>query len=112
MPYKDPEKRKEAAARSYQKNKERYKLKRQRSRDSMNKKVREIKEGSPCVDCKQYYPFWIMQFDHIDDNKIGSVSSLARSKSFNTVLAEIAKCELVCANCHATRTYNRLAPIG
>ncbi len=24
-----------------------------------------------------------------------------------TILEEIAKCELVCANCHAVRTFNR-----
>jgi hypothetical protein len=31
----------------------------------------------------------------------------ARRHSAATVEAEIAKCELVCANCHAVRTFNR-----
>lgn len=48
-----------------------------------------------------------MQFDHVDDNKIENVSNLARRGSREEVLAEIAKCELVCANCHADRTHYR-----
>ena len=48
-----------------------------------------------------------MQWDHKPGfEKLGDVSDFwGRSRS--EVLAEIAKCDLVCANCHAVRTFDR-----
>lgn len=69
--------------------------------------VRELKEASPCADCNTRYPYYVMQFDHLDsESKIDSVSRLA-TYSMKKVVEEIAKCELVCANCHAERTHSR-----
>jgi len=50
-----------------------------------------------------------MQFDHLPGyEKEGDVSVLiARAYSLKKVLAEVEKCELVCANCHAVRTHHR-----
>lgn len=68
--------------------------------------LREYKEGKPCTDCGIIYPFYVMQFDHLRD-KIESVSLMARLVGKDKLLEEINKCELVCANCHAIRTYTR-----
>lgn len=46
-----------------------------------------------------------MQFDHLGD-KLFTISN-AGATSVERLLAEIAKCEVVCANCHAERTYQR-----
>lgn len=54
-----------------------------------------------------------MQWDHRPGTvKCFELASVAkRYLTREQVLAEIAKCELVCANCHAVRTYNRrIAP--
>lgn len=68
--------------------------------------MQSLKIG-PCVDCGQCYHPEAMQFDHLGD-KVYCVSDLiARGWGRERMLAEIAKCELVCANCHAVRTYNR-----
>lgn len=75
--------------------------------DRKAQRIRDIKEASPCTDCKGYFPFYVMQFDHLE-GKTRNVSHM-RTYSLERVLAEISKCELVCANCHATRTYNRLS---
>jgi hypothetical protein len=49
-----------------------------------------------------------MEWDHVRGEKIRSVSEMCnRMCSKETILTEIAKCELVCANCHAVRTFNR-----
>lgn len=48
----------------------------------------------------------------LSDNKIANVSELLYTKSWDTVLKEIAKCELVCSNCHKERTYQRLRDSG
>jgi L-lysine 2,3-aminomutase len=50
----------------------------------------------------------VLQFDHIGDDKSATVSRLVTSAySWTRILLEIAKCEVVCANCHARRTARR-----
>jgi hypothetical protein len=109
MPYSDPEKQKAAQARYYQENKAVY-AKQQRDRRSVVRKyIVELKTASVCVDCLIDYPHYILQFDHITGDKIGDVSKLARTGNLQLVKDEIAKCEIVCANCHWHRTFMRSA---
>lgn len=67
-----------------------------------------LKKG-PCSDCKLTYHHAAMQWDHLPCfEKHAAVSRLVQlGVSKNKILKEIAKCELVCANCHAVRTFNR-----
>jgi len=68
--------------------------------------VRQYKESNACMDCKVFYKHYIMDFDHRDrSTKISNVAELANSGSIKKVWDEIAKCDLVCANCHRERTY-------
>lgn len=70
--------------------------------------VTKLKEASPCTDCKQYFPAVCMDFDHLDGNeKVASISQLRKWRSMEELNAEIAKCELVCSNCHRLRTQAR-----
>ena len=68
---------------------------------------RELKEGRPCADCGGMFHPSAMQWDHrpgvekVDD--VSRMYGLSRER----VLEEIAKCDLVCANCHAVRTHDR-----
>jgi hypothetical protein len=73
--------------------------------------VRDLKESTPCSDCGNTFPYYVTQFDHIGTDKIMSIADMISSRASWAVLkAEIAKCELVCANCHAERTHNRMVP--
>jgi hypothetical protein len=47
-----------------------------------------------------------MDFDHVGEDKTANVCRLM-NHGWQTILAEIAKCELVCANCHRIRTQKR-----
>lgn len=78
------------------------------SRGKFRVKIQEIKQNSPCADCGENYPYWIMDFDHLE-NKSFNISALVRERgcSMQALLDEIAKCEIVCSNCHRTRTHNR-----
>lgn len=96
-----------ANRKNYEENVERVRARTKQSREELRDEVRSIKEGSPCVDCGESYSFYKMQFDHIADNKDGNIATFVSSGQRKRALAEIAKCELVCANCHAERTWLR-----
>lgn len=72
-----------------------------------------LKSG-PCTDCGHTYDPVCMDWDHLPQfEKSVEVSACRYSTSKRLVLEEIAKCELVCANCHRLRTKNRLnAPLA
>jgi hypothetical protein len=77
------------------------------SRDQRATKFNELKESQPCSDCGNYYPAIVMDFDHRDpDTKQHEVAAI-KYGSWEKLLAEIAKCDLVCANCHRIRTLER-----
>lgn len=66
-------------------------------------------KDEPCTDCGQKYHFAAMQWDHLPGcNKVGNLAKLIQSGSKKAILEEVAKCELVCANCHAIRTWRRM----
>jgi predicted HNH restriction endonuclease len=68
-------------------------------------------KNNPCTDCGFRFPHFVMEWDHVPGRgkKRCSVSTFyGRIKvTAKTFVAELAKCDLVCANCHRTRTYNR-----
>lgn len=69
--------------------------------------IRSLKLGQRCVDCGGSFLPEAMQWDHLPGaEKRGDVSAL-RGLSKSQILAEIAKCELVCTNCHVLRTFTR-----
>lgn len=76
------------------------------SRAARLAKVAEFK-SLPCMDCGNTFPSECMDFDHVKPGKIERVSQLAWNGSMQAVLDEIAKCELVCSNCHRIRTRQR-----
>lgn len=79
-----------------------------RSRERNARFVRSAK-NKPCTDCGNSFPWYAMHFDHVGDDKEHEVSRLMNSgASIAKIEAEIAKCEVVCATCHAIRTYERL----
>lgn len=70
--------------------------------------VKKLKESQPCMDCNKFFPHVAMDYDHVRGEKVREVAELVRrTASFRTIDAEIAKCELVCSNCHRIRTWNR-----
>ena len=80
-------------------------LKYERKRRKINRHLVDSLKSKPCTDCKGVFPPECMDFDHIRD-KLFEVSRL-KHQSADRLLAEIAKCELVCANCHRIRTKKR-----
>jgi hypothetical protein len=70
--------------------------------------VRQAKDR-PCADCGVRYPYYVMDFDHRPGTtkKVNLTVLVKRGPAQDILLAEIAKCDVVCANCHRARTYQR-----
>jgi hypothetical protein len=67
-----------------------------------------MKTGRTCADCGGSFPPEAMQWDHLPGAlKLGDIGAKMRW-SPKLIFEELAKCELVCANCDAIRTYRRL----
>ena len=67
-----------------------------------------LKEGRPCADCGETFSPWVMHWDHLPEYlKVDEISSMVGSHRRALILEELAKCELVCANCHVMRTVRR-----
>lgn len=77
-----------------------------RARNAQRKAVLDKLREVPCTDCEGLFPSFMMQFDHVRGPKEFGVMQ-GYSKSWDELLAEVAKCEIVCANCHCARTFAR-----
>lgn len=112
MPSNDPEYQRVYKQRHYAANKQRYIDQARARRTALKLEIWEIKR-TPCVDCGVQYEPWIMQFDHREGEvKNGVVAKLVNEYKRKKVFEEIAKCDIVCANCHADRTYQRLVGVS
>lgn len=94
----------------YGKNKQQHNKKRyesnKKNRENQRLKIQALKDNKPCTDCGNSYPYYVMQFDHLD-NKFDNISKMPGQYSWDKIENEISKCELLCANCHCIRTYKR-----
>jgi hypothetical protein len=72
--------------------------------------IQSIKLGRGCTDCGYRGHPAALEFDHLPEfKKEYRVSVMAAGSTKAKIDAEIAKCEVVCANCHRVRTANRLS---
>ena len=61
----------------------------------------------PCADCGQWYPPYVMDLDHVRGEKSRAVRKMVGKVGMQRLVAEVAKCDVVCANCHRIRTHAR-----
>jgi hypothetical protein len=59
----------------------------------------------PCLDCGETDPV-VLEFDHLRDKSFDITQGLD-FRNWQSILDEIEKCEVVCANCHRRRTCQR-----
>jgi hypothetical protein len=108
----------ERGKKSYGGNKEKHRAVCERWRKdnlaSINQRMRgrrdrldELK-SKPCADCGGTFPPYVMDFDHRDPSQKSFTISKRFANRWERLLEEIAKCDVVCANCHRVRTYRQL----
>lgn len=96
----------ERSAAHYRSNREYYLNRNRKQRNSIAIFVRTLKEGKLCTDCGLPHPPWRLDFDHLRDKKF-DIAAMISLGSRRLILEEVAKCEVVCANCHRDRTHRR-----
>lgn len=102
---------KEYDAAWYRANKERRRAKVRTDREAHVAWLDSLKEGKPCADCGQAYPTYVMEWDHLPgvEKTLVIADTRKAAHSRKRILAELEKCELVCANCHRERTFGKRA---
>lgn len=83
-----------------------------RQRDKARARKAELVKlkGGKCLDCGIKGHPAIYHFDHRDPaTKTLNISHNLACRGLPAILAELEKCDLVCANCHALRTYGNPA---
>jgi hypothetical protein len=114
MPLKNPEERRKYHAKYmkevwYPKNRKRHMAYVRKNTQRVVAFIEQYKKARKCMDCGfsgAQFPF-VLDFDHLQGHtkrfNVGSWRHAALS--IGAIEREIAKCELVCANCHRIRTF-------
>ena len=77
------------------------------TKKEIKQRIKEIKEVKGYIDCGINNHI-VLDFDHIKDKKYNVSRMIHDGFTWASIKKEIAKCEIVCANCHRIRTYKRL----
>lgn len=111
MPIKNEEKRREYQREYmrgwYQKNKAKH-IACVRKRDNKIKEwLKEYKITLKCEDCEENHPA-CLDFHHINpEEKRFAIANVKDFLSWSALKAEIAKCRVLCANCHRKEHYEQ-----
>lgn len=89
-------------ATKYQRNPERAE-RRRRAKTQARENVYNFLRAHPCVDCGEA-DIVVLEFDHQRDKCFNIANMISAGHSWTSILAEIEKCEVVCANDHRRRT--------
>lgn len=102
----DPEANRATVKRHYQRNRpamlEKFAARRRDFADFLN-----TLKSVPCADCGGRFPVECMDFDHVRGSKVANISRM-HGHARERVMEEVAKCDVVCSNCHRIRTAARL----
>ena len=109
MVYKDYQKQLANQREFYKRNPHKARVSKKKREKEIQLYVRLAKEGKPCKDCGKSYPYYVMQFDHRERKlKECTPSKLCRKGWCDErIQKELDKCDIVCGNCHAERTYQQ-----
>lgn len=86
----------------YQENRPYYLAKARRRNRQQRNEIREMLnrlKDVPCARCGGTFPPCAMDFHHLSSDKLFELGR-AHSRSVEQLLEEVAKCEILCSNCH------------
>jgi hypothetical protein len=90
--------------RHYQENRDYYKTKAKVSDQRKVAKFHLFLVGKTCIDCGESDPV-VLEFNHcVGDKQYTIAKMLARKMGWASLMKEISKCVVRCANCHRRKT--------
>jgi len=105
MSYKDPEKQRQYQTDYYQKNKVKFRKRLRKRRIITRKWIEEYKKNSACKECGENHVA-VLDFHHYKGDKDRTISDMVKSCfDIEKIKKEIAKCQVLCANCHRKLHY-------
>ena len=114
MPYKDRKSDKakatnqKAGKKYYLKNRGAQLIRNKTKKDQIRDYIRKYKEHRGCMDCGVKYPYYVLDLDHREpSDKKFTPAMLHKTGSWDKMIKEIRKCDVVCSNCHRQRTHER-----
>lgn len=101
MPYSDPERQKAAQRAHYEANKDKFLQRQWTKRNRVSRQLVLTKQGKACEHCGEDHPA-CLDFHHVDPKlKTVHIYQMRREGwSEERVAAELAKCIILCSNCH------------
>jgi len=110
-----------AARKNYVRNRDKIRQQIKERRKGISTFLNTYKEEKGCADCELSFPFYVLDFDHRDPKiksdwfrrkkktkgYVSSMKYFCLNHGYNTMITELAKCDVVCSNCHRKRTYER-----
>lgn len=88
------------------KDKEKLYAAQKRHRQKIRAHLFELLSTKACIDCGEKDPI-VLEFDHRNSKEKFKIvgKMLSGHYSWKSVLEEIGKCDIRCANCHRKKTY-------
>ena len=66
----------------------------------------KIKQDAGCAHCGYNAHHAALEFNHLDPSKkLGNIAEHVTNWSWEKILDEVAKCEVLCSNCHHIHSY-------
>lgn len=96
----------------YKKHRKEYREKLQQRRHDCKEWWNEYKAALKCCRCGESHPA-CLDFHHRDPNEKDGELANAINKGWSKerILLEVAKCEVVCSNCHRKHHWNERGPV-
>lgn len=88
---------------SYKANPKVFKDRSAANKAKIQHKMFEYLNTHPCIDCGESDPI-VLEFDHLEDKKYTISHMVSNSLGWNSIIKEMSKCVVRCANCHRRKT--------
>lgn len=69
--------------------------------------IAEYLKDRSCITCSEDDPI-VLEFDHVRNKKYKIADIVGKGYALSTIQAEIANCNVLCANCHRRKTSKQL----
>jgi 5-methylcytosine-specific restriction endonuclease McrA len=80
------------------------KAKRKRKIDDKKRRLFELLCNSECAICGENDPL-VLEFDHLFEKKADISTLISSTCSWSELKREMAKCQILCSNCHKRKTH-------